>query len=718
MGWFFKRKSVEIERSVHGESQPQQQSSLEPSIQLSSNLEEENIPQPRERHSLELWNEARKARCSLEMQRSGTTQMTHELVVNKSIGGTAIVNHKYVVLKTLGQGTYGKVKLCLNIQEYSLYALKIASKQQIINSMQRHLSRSRLHGMQFQRSASSSQADNFRQARNQLLRPNSTRRGLQQLSVQKTEPPSPWTNSSNLKVEDLVKEIAILKNLDHPNVVKLIEVIDDPNTDHLLMFMEYVEGGTLEPPIYQSSDCQSQKWQPISESQTRRYVRDVLLGLEYLHFNGIIHGDLKPQNLLISKTGRVKLADFGSAVMFSDPTPSGRGSNFGTPAFRAPETLLSGYRISPELDMWALGVCVFQWIFGELPFKGFSPASVYEAIRSQEFQLPNNPSLEQQVTQELQQPQPSENFPVQISVELADFIARLLEKDVTKRLSIAQALRHPWVTQQGTSPLFFAVNACNQSDPMDPQSPSVQQHKRLRVGDRLTQQDVAHAIQTQEGSSQLLTIMNLIFHECCYENGQFLFEKGQPQDRIFLIANGEVLLLDQKQQFNEEASENLPPRDTEFQDNMDDSGSDFLEEVGVDFDVRIQECNLPNVVTIVQNLGNEDMNALSGNECNWDHLLEVRGPGEGIGLCQLSQLQGVTEFQNQNNSFGLTWPYSAQTRGSVTCIEAKVEDVLQLAKQFEEFQQEIQHLAWSQSADLMVAEAMRYLRVQVETLPN
>ena len=106
----------------------------------------------------------------------------------------------------------------------------------------------------------------------------------------------------------------------------------------------------------------------------------------------MVHGDLKPANLLLdSNSRRVKIADFGSSI-----TAAGGGggraaagaaarhcAGFSTPAFRSPESLASGYQPSFEMDLWALGVCVYMWTFGELPFTGAAPFIIYDKIRSQ-----------------------------------------------------------------------------------------------------------------------------------------------------------------------------------------------------------------------------------------------------------------------------------------------------------------------------------------------
>lgn len=119
-------------------------------------------------------------------------------------------------------------------------------------------------------------------------------------------------------------------------------------------------------------------------------------GLDYLHTHKVVHGDLKPANLLLdSNSGKVKIADFGSSIMAgSDKMFSMRNCpGFSTPAFRSPESLTSGYQPSFEMDMWALGVCIYIWVFGCLPFTGGAAFIIYEKIRAQDISMPSAPDV-------------------------------------------------------------------------------------------------------------------------------------------------------------------------------------------------------------------------------------------------------------------------------------------------------------------------------------
>lgn len=110
--------------------------------------------------------------------------------------------------------------------------------------------------------------------------------------------------SKNKTVYDnILNEISIMKKLDHPNIVKLIEVLDQPDDDTIYIVMEYVGKYSVQKKINEKGVTSGQVW---------KYFRDTLLGLEYLHeVAGIVHRDIKPENLMLTKDGTVKIADFG-----------------------------------------------------------------------------------------------------------------------------------------------------------------------------------------------------------------------------------------------------------------------------------------------------------------------------------------------------------------------------------------------------------------------
>jgi [calcium/calmodulin-dependent protein kinase] kinase len=113
---------------------------------------------------------------------------------------------------------------------------------------------------------------------------------------------------SETAMGDVLREVMIMKTLEHPNIVNLIEVIDDPEFDDFYMVLEYVDGKWA----YDDSGPPG----ALGEITARKYLRDVVAGLMYLHAHNVIHGDIKPDNLLVTSTGRVKIGDFSVSQVF------------------------------------------------------------------------------------------------------------------------------------------------------------------------------------------------------------------------------------------------------------------------------------------------------------------------------------------------------------------------------------------------------------------
>lgn len=116
--------------------------------------------------------------------------------------------------------------------------------------------------------------------------------------------------------ENLLKEIEIMKSLDHPNITRLYEVVDSSEYQRMFLIMEYCERGSV------ISEILNQKG-PMNESKAKDYFRQMLKGIEHLHFNDIIHRDIKPSNILITKAGILKLTDFGVSILLEHPVQSG-----------------------------------------------------------------------------------------------------------------------------------------------------------------------------------------------------------------------------------------------------------------------------------------------------------------------------------------------------------------------------------------------------------
>eukprot|EP01104_Vermistella_antarctica_P006399 TRINITY_DN170_c0_g2_i1.p1 TRINITY_DN170_c0_g2~~TRINITY_DN170_c0_g2_i1.p1 ORF type:complete len:423 (-),score=88.88 TRINITY_DN170_c0_g2_i1:19-1287(-) len=211
-----------------------------------------------------------------------------------------------------------------------------------------------------------------------------------------------------------------MKKLSHPNIVKLYEVIDDPSHERLFLVLQYVEGGAIMDKSMSN---------PVDEGTARRYMHDILHGLLYLHKQKIIHRDIKPENLLVDEDGVVKITDFGVSHIFDDDDDT-LLRTAGSPAFLAPElTTTSGPAArGREVDCYALGVTLYCLVYGTVPFMAENILTIYEKIRNDPVDFPRGTN-----------PKSSLNT----------LILGLMEKNPTKRLTLDQALKHPWMCNKG-----------------------------------------------------------------------------------------------------------------------------------------------------------------------------------------------------------------------------------------------------------------------------
>ncbi|XP_069556842.1 calcium/calmodulin-dependent protein kinase kinase 1 isoform X2 [Brachyistius frenatus] len=300
--------------------------------------------------------------------------------------------NQYKLKSEIGKGSYGVVKLAYNEDDDKHYAMKVVSKKKLMKQC----------GFPRRPPPRGPKAAQGEQPK--ILGP----------------------------LERVYQEIAILKKLDHVNIVKLMEVLDDPTEDNLHMVFELMrKGPVMEVPTDN----------PLSEEQARLYFRDVILGIEYLHYQKIVHRDIKPSNLLLGDDGHVKIADFGVSNQFegNDALLSGTA---GTPAFMAPETL-SDKRKSfsgKALDVWAIGVTLYCFVFGKCPFIDEYILALHNKIRTKPVDFPET---------------------LTISEELRTLILRMLDKNPDTRITIPEIKMDQWVTQGGTDPLPLEEEHCS-----------------------------------------------------------------------------------------------------------------------------------------------------------------------------------------------------------------------------------------------------------------
>ena len=214
----------------------------------------------------------------------------------------------------------------------------------------------------------------------------------------------------------------------------------------------------------------------LTISEARDVFRDTILGLEYLHFHGIIHRDIKPANLLWTRDYRVKISDFGVSYLGRQMEGEDNGGSdepsisheemsielaktVGTPAFYAPELcdpeLFDSDRkaarphITGQIDVWALGVTLYAMIFGRLPFSDANEFAMYEKIAKAEVFIPSKRlrGVEDQNKVPMNSNKREDHVLQYENIEddLRDLIRRLLVKDPSKRITLKEVKHHPWV---------------------------------------------------------------------------------------------------------------------------------------------------------------------------------------------------------------------------------------------------------------------------------
>jgi len=226
------------------------------------------------------------------------------------------------------------------------------------------------------------------------------------------------------KIDVLKREIEILAEVDHKNIIKLVEVHEDAKYLHLIT--ELCTGGELFDRIIEKTETAEGHY---SEKDAAKLVASILDAIAYCHEMQIVHRDLKPENFLFvshDEDAPVKIIDFG----LSRHEESGHGfmrTKVGTPYYVAPEVLKREY--TKSCDIWSLGVITYILLCGYPPFYGDSDNQIFDQVKAGQFDFPS-PEWDT------------------ISDNAKDFVCCLLKLDPSKRLTAAQALNHRWIREQ------------------------------------------------------------------------------------------------------------------------------------------------------------------------------------------------------------------------------------------------------------------------------
>jgi eukaryotic-like serine/threonine-protein kinase len=206
------------------------------------------------------------------------------------------------------------------------------------------------------------------------------------------------------------REIKVVGSLDHPNIAQLRTAMRSQN--QLIMVMEYVEGCPLDERMRQGR---------LDPAQSLDFTLQVLLALGYAHQQGVIHRDIKPQNILVTPRGVVKLTDFGIARKVGDPRQTAVGATVGTAFYMSPEQVRSE-QPDGRSDLYALGVTAYEMLTGRRPIQG---ETYYAVLHAHLAQIPTPPHI----------------LNPEVAPAISAIILKSLEKEPASRYQTAEEFR-------------------------------------------------------------------------------------------------------------------------------------------------------------------------------------------------------------------------------------------------------------------------------------
>ena len=238
-------------------------------------------------------------------------------------------------------------------------------------------------------------------------------------------------------------EINIIMRVNHPNIVKFIDL---KRTEHnWYLITEYINGGTLSDNLRKYISIYHK---PFPEELIQHFMKQIVAAVNYLHFNKIIHRDLKLDNILVHfpndydmqtfnlKNCQIKIIDFGFAKVLNSQLTF---TALGTPHYMDPKILEhintgipnSGY--NEKVDIWSLGTLCYEMAVGYSPFRGSCMQDLYQKVQQGNY-----------------------NLPMSLSEELVSFINSMLQQDEEKRADVSQLMKHPFLNNSVNS--FHAID--------------------------------------------------------------------------------------------------------------------------------------------------------------------------------------------------------------------------------------------------------------------
>ncbi|BGP55155.1 serine/threonine-protein kinase gin4 [Rhodotorula sphaerocarpa] len=218
---------------------------------------------------------------------------------------------------------------------------------------------------------------------------------------------------ANKMLLGIEREIVIMKLIEHPNVLRLLDVWETGS--ELYLIMEYVEGGELFDYLVRRKR--------LHADEARHYFQQIISGVDYCHRFNICHRDLKPENLLLDSEKNIKIADFGMAALERE----GRllETSCGSPHYASPEIVAGENYHGSSSDIWSCGIILYALLTGVLPFDHGDIRTLLSLVKRGEYYMPP-----------------------ELPTDAQDLIRKMLVVDPEKRIKMEDVLRHPWVTRK------------------------------------------------------------------------------------------------------------------------------------------------------------------------------------------------------------------------------------------------------------------------------
>lgn len=234
--------------------------------------------------------------------------------------------------------------------------------------------------------------------------------------------------------EHLFQEVKCMKLVQHPNVVRLYEVVDTPSK--LYLILEFGDGGDMYDYIMKHSNG-------LSESRAKVYFKQIVKAIKYCHDLRVVHRDLKPENVVFfQQTGQVKLTDFGFSNVFE---PENKLlTSCGSLAYSAPEILLGDSYYAPPVDVWSLGVILYMLVTGRAPFQEASDSETLTMILDCKYYLPEY-----------------------LSSECSDLISRMIVREPVKRIKLDVIYKHEWLNSKCAKSSINNLSSCEEFSDLD-----------------------------------------------------------------------------------------------------------------------------------------------------------------------------------------------------------------------------------------------------------